>query len=174
MLILRRFKPFSLLYLYQHLTGALYTDLCSVLSENGKLNIEDSMITMHDASDTLRFECGYNGTRYVFCLYDKNGDRNVYIDDDGNAVFAGVISTQENAEVGANLVVGKRTSAGRIDFAGMINNSEGSISVTDHVMEIEANDILINPSGSGKVLIKNTDILAEIDALWTAIGQSGV
>lgn len=136
-------------------TGMLYTNLCTILSDDGKLIIENNLITMKDSSDTVRFECGLSGGQYVFCLYDAKGEKTVYINNDGEAVFAGRISTAKDMEVGANVVVGKDTASGRIDFAGMINDSEGSIEVVDHVMDIKANYVRIN----------GMDVVAEIKAL---------
>lgn len=51
-------------------TGALYTNLCTIMSANGKLTIENSLITMQDENNIVRFECGYKNGKYVFCLYD--------------------------------------------------------------------------------------------------------
>ncbi|MBQ9598855.1 MAG: phage tail protein [Clostridia bacterium] len=146
-------------------TGALYTNMCSVLSENGKLIIEDSLITMKDKADVTRFECGYTRDKetkeekYVFCLYNAKGNRTVYINDEGEAVFAGKLSTSKNADVGSNLTVGKNSASGRIDFAGMINQSEGSIEVVDHEMNIEAD----------YVFIKGMNVVEEIKKLQESL-----
>lgn len=77
------------------------------MSENGKLKIADSMITMYDTDNTLRFECGYkveNGdSKYVFALYNEAGENSIYIDDGGNAVFAGEVRTDKDATIGEHL-----------------------------------------------------------------------
>lgn len=83
------------------------------------------------------------------------------MDENGEIIISGKISTGKNAEVGTNIVVGKNSASGRIDFAGMINQSEGYIQVVDHEMDINADYVKIN----GK------DILAEIDRLWAAIAE---
>ena len=148
-------------------TGALYTNMCSVLSQNGKLIIEDSLITMKDKADVTRFECGYTRDKetkeekYVFCLYNAKGNRTVYINDEGEAVFAGKLSTSKNADVGSNLTVGKNSASGRIDFAGIINQSEGSIEVVDHEMRITADYVFIN----------DVDVLRKIRELEERIAE---
>lgn len=77
------------------------------------------------------------------------------MDENGEIIISGKISTGKNAEVGTNIVVGKNSASGRIDFAGMINQSEGSIEVVDHVMDINADYVRIN----------GRDILAELDSI---------
>lgn len=87
-------------------TGALYTNMCSVLSDNGKLIIKDSLIIMKDNSDVVRFESGYKDGEYVFCLYDANGEKTVYINNDGKAVYAGTIQTMKDCIIQGELRVG--------------------------------------------------------------------
>lgn len=100
-------------------TGALYTNICSVLSANGKLTIQDSMITMKDNNDTVRFECGYRNGQYVFCLYNALGKQTVYIDDDGEVYFAGTLKTSKNGEIGAELIVGQVNECPIIHMKGI-------------------------------------------------------
>lgn len=93
-------------------TGALYTNLCTIMSANGKLTIENSLITMQDENNIVRFECGYKNGKYVFCLYDATGERNVYINDSGEAVFAGSINTKKDTTVGSRLNLQTTKNAG--------------------------------------------------------------
>lgn len=79
-------------------TTYLYTNLITIMSENGKLKIEDNLITMYDGNEVLRFQAGYNGTRYVFELYDESGKRSLYMDDNGNLTICGVFMTGEDGE----------------------------------------------------------------------------
>lgn len=73
----------------------LYTNLVTIMSENGELKIEGNLIQMFDSSGVLRFHAGYNESlsKYVFELYDKEGNKNMYIDDDGNLTMRGVLKT---------------------------------------------------------------------------------
>lgn len=100
-------------------TGALYTNMCSVLSENGKLTIKDSMITMRDNADTIRFESGYSNGKYVFRLYNAQGEETIYLGDDGNVYFAGVLQTKKDALIGAELTVGQVNESPIIHMKGM-------------------------------------------------------
>lgn len=93
-------------------TGALYTNLCTIMSANGKLTIENSLITMQDENNIVRFECGYKNGKYVFCLYDATGEQNVYINDNGEAVFAGSINTKKDTTVGSRLNLQTTKNAG--------------------------------------------------------------
>lgn len=83
------------------------------------------------------------------------------MDENGEIIISGKISTGKNAEVGTNIVVGKNSASGRIDFAGMINQSEGSIEVVDHEMNIKCNYVKIN----------SRDILKEIDELKAILSE---
>ena len=93
-------------------TGALYTNLCTIMSANGKLTIENSLITMQDENNIVRFECGYKNGKYVFCLYDATGEQNVYINSSGEAVFAGSINTKKDTTVGSRLNLQTTENAG--------------------------------------------------------------
>lgn len=93
-------------------TGALYTNLCTIMSDNGKLTIENSLITMQDENNVVRFECGYKNGIYVFCLYDAAGEQNVYINNSGEAVFAGSINTKKDTTVGSRLNLQTTENAG--------------------------------------------------------------
>lgn len=81
-------------------TGKLYTDLCTIMSQNGKLEIKDNLITMYDGNGTLRYQSGLNPRlgKYVFELYDESGKRSLYMDDNGNLTICGVFMTGENGE----------------------------------------------------------------------------
>lgn len=69
-------------------------------------------------------------------------------------MISGRIKTHEETIVGSNILVGENTSSGRIDFAGMVNQSEGSIEVVDHNMTVQADYINL----VGKVSINGTPV----------------
>lgn len=140
-------------------TGALYTNLCTIMSANGKLTIENSLITMQDENNIVRFECGYKNGKYVFCLYDATGEQNVYINSSGEAVFAGKITSHKSAELYGGLTLGSGADS-CITFMGPVR-AEGSISVVDHEMDIDAN----------YVRIKGIDVKSEFDKLWQTISE---
>ena len=79
-------------------TTYLYTNLITIMSQNGKLKIEDNLITMYDGNGTLRYQSGYDGHKYVFELYNEQGKRTVYMDDNGNLTICGIFKTGEDGE----------------------------------------------------------------------------
>ncbi|MGN0107434.1 MAG: phage tail spike protein, partial [Hominilimicola sp.] len=133
-------------------TGALYTNMCTVLSDNGKLIIKDSLITMRDDKDAVRFECGYSGGKYVFCLYNAKGEKTIYIDDDGNVVFAGILETYNKASIGKELIIGAvDESISKILLQGETNASE---IINDDINKI----FKISPSFGGDLQIDENGI----------------
>lgn len=79
-------------------TGELFTDLVKILSEDGTLTIEGNLIQMFDNNETLRFNAGYavGINKYIFELYDENGKRTLYMDDNGNLTLTGIFKTGED------------------------------------------------------------------------------
>lgn len=83
----------------------LLTNLITIMSENSELEIQDNFITMKDGDmkdgdGKLRFKAGYDdkSQKYVFELYDKNGEKNMYFDDSGNLTMRGVFKTGKDGE----------------------------------------------------------------------------
>ena len=70
----RRYDGWNWIGVFGHGDGSdwattyLYTNLITIMSENGKLKIEDNLITMYDGNGTLRYQSGYDGHKYVFEL----------------------------------------------------------------------------------------------------------
>lgn len=81
-------------------TGTLYSDLVQIMSDDGTLSIEGNIIQMFDNAGTLRLNAGYNKNlgRYVFELYNSDGARTAYLDDDGNLTIRGIFKTGEDNE----------------------------------------------------------------------------
>ncbi len=78
----------------------LYTNLITIMSESGELKIEDNLIQMFDSAETLRFNAGYSESleKYVFELYNIDGKRTAYIDDNGNLTICGIFKTGETGK----------------------------------------------------------------------------
>lgn len=81
-------------------TGTLYSDLVQIMSDDGTLSIEGNIIQMFDNAGTLRLNAGYNKNlgRYVFELYNSDGARTAYLDDEGNLTIRGIFKTGEDNE----------------------------------------------------------------------------
>ena len=89
---------------WQVLTGTIFTDRVEVVSDDRRLVIKNNLITMFDKNKTLRYKAGYDSEteKYVFELYGSNGDKTLYMDDNGNLTLTGVFKT---GETGARTVI---------------------------------------------------------------------
>ena len=89
---------------WQVFTGTLFTDRVEVVSDDRRLVIKNNLITMFDKNKTLRYKAGYDSEKekYVFELYGSNGDKTLYMDDNGNLTLTGVFKT---GETGARIVI---------------------------------------------------------------------
>lgn len=76
--------------------GTVDTNLVTVSSESGNLNISGNRIVISDGS-VDRFEAMYdeNSNIFSFILRNANGDPTVYINSLGNAIFSGKIDSSE-------------------------------------------------------------------------------
>ena len=86
-------------------TGTLYTEMVKLMGDGAKLTIENNLITMKDGdSDVVRMKLGYdnNSEQYIFEIRDADGNRTMYLDDDGNLTLTGVFKT---GETGARIVI---------------------------------------------------------------------
>lgn len=107
-------------------TTYLYTNLITIMSQNGKLKIEDNLITMYDGNGTLRYQSGYDGHKYVFELYNEQGKRTAYMDDNGNLTICGVFMTGEDGE--ARTVIdgnGIQSYNEKNQLHGLVSNPDG-------------------------------------------------
>lgn len=86
-------------------TGTLYTEMVKLMGDGAKLTIENNLITMKDGdSDVVRMKLGYDNDseQYLFEIRDADGNRTMYLDDDGNLTLTGVFKTGES---GARIVI---------------------------------------------------------------------
>lgn len=93
------------------------------------------------------------GENYAFAIYDNDGIASIYMDESGEVIVAGKITSYKSAELYNGLKLGTSGDSA-IEFKGPIN-TEVSISVTDHEMDINADYVRIN----------SRDILAELDEI---------
>lgn len=81
-----------------------------VRSENKKLLLDGDLLEIKDTS-RIRIRLGnYNG-EFVFIIYDKQGDRAVYLNEQGEAVYAGTIQTMKDCLIQGELRVGMAGSS---------------------------------------------------------------
>ena len=135
-------------------------DLLSIYNKKGNKRLElgnvggKFALNIYDENKRLKIKLGDHGDNYAFAIYDRKENPAIYMDEDGNIVISGRIKTHDETIVGSNILVGENTSSGRIDFAGMINQSEGSIEVVDKNMTIAAEYINL----VGNVSINGTPV----------------
>lgn len=85
--------------------GVVNSDRNPVRSENKKLLLDGDLLEIKDTS-RIRIRLGnYNG-EFVFIIYDKQGDRAVYLNEQGEAVYAGTIQTMKDCLIQGELRIG--------------------------------------------------------------------
>lgn len=93
-----------------YFTGTVNSTQNPVRSENKKLLLDGDLLEIKDTS-RIRIRLGnYNG-EFVFIIYDKQGDRAVYLNDQGEAVYAGTIQTMKDCLIQGELRVGMAGSS---------------------------------------------------------------
>lgn len=71
--------------------GSLSTTLVDIMSDNGKLSIQDSLITITDTNNTVRLKMGYSGNQFVFEMFAEDGTQTVGINDSGEIEIIGTM-----------------------------------------------------------------------------------
>jgi hypothetical protein len=86
--------------------GTVNTDRNEVQSDNELLKIVGDLLTIKDTNNRVRVRLGnYNG-EFVFIIYDKNKKQAIYLNEDGEGVFAGSIQTMKDCLIQGMLRVG--------------------------------------------------------------------
>lgn len=86
--------------------GTVNTDRNEVQSDNKLLKIVGDLLTIKDTNNRVRVRLGnYNG-EFVFIIYDKNKKQAIYLNEDGEGVFAGSIQTMKDCLIQGMLRVG--------------------------------------------------------------------
>lgn len=71
--------------------GSLSTTLVDIMSDNGKLTIQDSLISVFDKNGTARLKIGYAGGQFVFEMCAEDGIKTVGISGNGEAEITGTM-----------------------------------------------------------------------------------
>lgn len=123
------------------------------MDEDGQIRLSGKpLLTMHDEQNVLRAKLGYDKElkQFVFELNNAEGAHAIYLDDNGEAVFAGSINTSKNAIVGNNLYLGGASP----DTPKMIRFNEGaSISSNSRNIIISAQDTSIDSLSAGNLAV---------------------
>lgn len=87
----------------------LFTEYCSIRSEEGETQIDGPLLLMtNKGSTTYRLKMGWdnNTSKFIFNIYDSTGGPSVELDSCGDAVFRGKLNTVKDAFIGERLFVG--------------------------------------------------------------------
>jgi len=172
----------------------LNTNICNIQSSNGETIIDGPLIKMYKSGDsTLRLKMGYNSSSddFEFALYNEAGSQTMYIDSNGDAVFAGTLSAVDGTFSGTlsgadgtftgDLVAVGGTFSGTLSaasgtFTGTV--SAGTISgstITGGTITIGSN---FSVDGSGNLEAVNADLTGSIKtgtgSTYTQINSSGI
>lgn len=86
--------------------GMVNTDRNEVQSDNKLLKIVGDLLTIKDTDNRVRVRLGNYNDEFVFIIYDKNKKQAIYLNEDGEGVFAGSIQTMKDCLIQGMLRVG--------------------------------------------------------------------
>ncbi len=121
------------------MSGTLDTESVMIASGDGKFAIYDTVMAMYDTNGVLRLFAGIDTRRTVdgeenpdynkFCfdIINEDGVSCIHFNDDGDAVFSGVIDTKNDVNVGNMLRLNDAYADGGLYFCN--NNSDAMASV---------------------------------------------
>lgn len=99
--------------------GTVNTDRNGVQSDNKLLKIVGDLLTIKDTNNRVRVRLGNYDDEFVFIIYDKNKKQAIYLNEDGEGVFAGSIQTLKDCLIQGMLRVGlKGNNTNGIEFYG--------------------------------------------------------
>lgn len=102
-----------------YFTGTLNSTQNPVQSSNKQLLLDGDLLYIEDNTGRRRIDLGNLNSEFVFIIYDKKGNRAVYLNEDGEAVFAGSIQTMKDCLIQGMLRVGMTgNNAKGIEFYG--------------------------------------------------------
>lgn len=120
-------------------TGTLNTESVMIASGDGKLAIYDTVIAMFDSGGNMRFFAGLdtrktvngevnkNYNKFRFDIMDENGASCIHFNNDGDAVFSGVIDTASDINVGNQLCLNNAYEEGGIYYCNKNGSSMASV-----------------------------------------------
>lgn len=86
--------------------GTVNTNRNEVQSDNKLLKIVGDLLTIKDTNNRVRVRLGNYNDEFVFIIYDKNKKQAIYLNEDGEGVFAGSIQTMKDCLIQGMLRVG--------------------------------------------------------------------
>lgn len=86
--------------------GVVNSDRNPVRSENKQLLLDGDLLYINDDNGKRRIDMGNLNNEFVFIIYDKKGNRAIYLNEQGEAVFSGTIQTKKDCIIQGELRVG--------------------------------------------------------------------
>ena len=105
----------------------LDTNETVIKSQYGETYINGPLIQQWDMQEpqVLRLQLGYDHSvdKFTFEMWDALGDKNIYLNDNGEAVFAGNVNTKKSAYIGDNVYIGTQAYSGTEKLISFFNRS---------------------------------------------------
>lgn len=120
-------------------TGTLDTESVVIASGDGRLAIYDTIIAMFDSGGVMRFFAGLdtrktingaankNYNKFRFDIMDESGAACIHFNNDGDAVFSGVIDTASDVNVGNMLCLNNAYEDGGLYFCNKNGSAMASV-----------------------------------------------
>lgn len=120
-------------------TGTLNTESVVIASGDGKLAIYDTVMAMFDSGGVMRLFAGLdtrktvngevnkNYNKFRFDIMDGNGTTCIHFNDDGDAVFSGVIDTASDVNVGNMLCLNNAYEDGGLYYCNKNGSAMASV-----------------------------------------------
>jgi hypothetical protein len=154
-------------YLFSHLDHTnidrIYTEYCSIQSAAGETVLDGPSLLMYDDTPTKRLELGWDGSDFIFALYNIAGDVTIELDSNGNALFKGEVLIGTNNKV----YIHTSTTNGMIEFLDNLDATKGRLWYSSVSNNIELTAFGNNLDIVGQVI----QISANGDAYLDAEGE---
>ncbi len=162
------------------LSGIINSSVNPVQGSAGYFTIEDDLMTVIDSDGDARAELGCKNDKFIFNIYDGSGEKAVSINDDGDAefagkmtsasVFSGSIDTESSVSVGDELKIRTATDGTR---CGIFFYTPSGKLVGDILMISGSSDSAYMVIEAPQVLVNNVDfdeLSRRVSALESAAG----
>lgn len=171
--------------------GVVNTDRNGVQSDNELLKIVGDLLTIYNNSGKKRLELGNvggqfalniydetgkllkiklgdHGDNYAFAIYDGKGNPTIYMNEQGQVLFTGILETYNKASIGKELTIGAiDESISQILFQGETNATEIT---NDDINKV----FTISPSFGGDLVIDENGIKFDGNKLLTSASLQGI
>lgn len=150
-------------------------DLLTIYNNSGKKRLElgnvDGQFALNIYDETgklLKIKLGDHGDNYAFAIYDGKGNPAIYMNEQGQVLFTGILETYNKASIGKELTIGAiDESISQILFQGETNATEIT---NDDINKV----FTISPSFGGDLVIDENGIKFDGNKLLTSASLQGI